>query len=244
MSNFQLTYKPFGERSLLIEWPNKINENILNDVIGYKSIIEKYYIKQNIYIKSAYSSILITYDFTIENIYDEISVLKELYFDIKIPVNKNYKVWNIPVCYDLKFGIDLNEISIKNNLSKDQIISLHSNQLYTVFFIGFLPGFLYLGGLNKQLYVPRKSSPRQKIEKGSVAIGNQQTGVYPIDSPGGWNIIGNSPITFFNPNLRTPCFSRPGDKIRFIPIDLDEHIEICNSINKGKYQLIYEEING
>ena len=244
MSNFQLTYKPFGERSLLIEWPNKINENILNDVLGYKSAIEKYYIKQNIYIKSAYNSILITYDYTIENIYNEISVLKELYFDMKMPLNKNFKVWHIPVCYDLNFGIDLEEISKKNKLSIDQIISLHSNQLYTVFFIGFLPGFLYLGGLNKQLYVPRKSSPRQKIEKGSVAIGNQQTGVYPIDSPGGWNIIGNSPITFFNPNLKTPCFSNPGDKIRFIPIDLNEHIKICNSINQGKYQLIYEEING
>ena len=146
-------------------------------------------------------------------------------------------LWKIPVCYDAVFGIDLEAISKEKNLSKEEIIKRHSQAIYTVYFIGFLPGFLYLGGLDESLHVPRKSTPRLQIEKGAVAIGGNQTGVYPTESPGGWNIIGNSPIEFFNPKLETPCFAKAGDKISFKPITIQEFKTIKILVEAGVYQI-------
>ena len=153
-------------------------------------------------------------------------------------------LWKIPVCYDAVFGIDLKTISEEKNLPIEAIVKHHSQTIYTVYFIGFLPGFLYLGGLNETLYMPRKSTPRLKIEKGAVAIGGSQTGVYPSDSPGGWNIIGNSPIEFFNPKLKTPCFAKAGDHIIFQPISLSAYKNIKILVEAGVYQLDSEAYHG
>jgi len=106
-----------------------------------------------------------------------------------------------------------------------------------VFFIGFLPGFLYLGGLNERIAMPRKATPRLRVPKGAVAIGGSQTGVYPAESSGGWNIIGNSPVLFFNIENLDPCFAKTGDKISFERISLEEHATIKKQIENNTYQL-------
>ena len=135
-------------------------------------------------------------------------------------------------------------VSKEKKLSKEVIIKRHSQAVYTVYFIGFLPGFLYLGGLDKSLYMPRKSTPRLQIEKGAVAIGGNQTGVYPSASPGGWNIIGNPPIAFFNPKLKTSCFAKPGDRLVFKPVSLKEYENIKILVDSGVYQLESEVFSG
>ena len=137
-------------------------------------------------------------------------------------------LWKVPVCYDVELGIDLEEISHTLKLSIQEIIDLHSQAIYTVYFIGFLPGFLYLGGLDNRLEIKRKSNPRLHVDKGSVAIGGSQTGVYPQDSAGGWNIIGKTPLSFFNLDHNNPCFAKPGDKIQFVPISLEEFKCLAN----------------
>ena len=106
-----------------------------------------------------------------------------------------------------------------------------------------MPGFLYLGGLNKTLHTPRKSTPRLDIKKGAVAIGGNQTGVYPNPSPGGWNIIGNSPINFFDVSKETPCFAKPGDAIQFYPISINEHLDIKTLVDANVYQIEREVLN-
>src|SRR5690606_22673794 len=152
-------------------------------------------------------------------------------------------LWKIPVSYDAVFGIDLEAICLEKRISKNELIKRHSQAIYTVYFIGFLPGFLYLGGLDEVLHIARKSTPRLKIEKGAVAIGGHQTGVYPTESPGGWNIIGNSPIEFFNPKSNPPCFAEAGDKISFYPISLKEYRDIKTLSEAGVYQLESEVMN-
>jgi len=242
LDTFQLTYKPYGERSILVEWPSEINEIILQDILIFKNAIQNKFIESKIEVKSAYNSLLITYDFTIENINDKILALKSLYSSKDVIKKTAFRLWKIPVCYDDEFALDLEEISKQKKLSKQEILKLHSGTIYTVFFIGFLPGFLYLGGLDESLYAPRKSTPRLKIDKGSVAIGGHQTGVYPIESPGGWNIIGNTPINFFNVEKDIPCFAKPGDKIKFSPISKKEYQDIKTLIEAGVYQMESEEI--
>ena len=244
MISFDLTYKPYGEHGILIEWPSKIDEDILDDVLRFKKNIENHYTKEKVYIKSAYNSILVNYNYTIKNIYDIISVLKECYFSRNKLNNSICKLWRIPVCYDDNFGIDLEEISQISTLQKSEFIRLHSEPNYLVYFIGFLPGFLYLGGLHEKLHFPRRKTPRLAIEKGAVAIGGNQTGVYPNVSPGGWNIIGNSPIDFFNVNSDVPCFALPGDRVQFYEITPKEHANITKLVKAGVYQLESEVIHG
>ena len=141
LGQYKLTYKPYGNHAILVEWPAKIDENILNDILEYKNTIINNYPKEKVEVISAYNSLTIVYYPTIDKIYNEFSVLKALYREQNTQKNREFILWKIPVCYDDKFGIDLDKLSEKNGLSKDQIISLHSAPQYTVFFIGFLPGF-------------------------------------------------------------------------------------------------------
>lgn len=244
MGAYKLTYHHFSERSILVSWPSKIDHNVLKDVLSFKTIIEKLYTKQILQVNNAYNSILISYEFTIDNIYDEILSLKALYAEAK---NQNIyprKLWHIPVCYSADFGLDLDLMSAHLELEKSQIISLHSSQIYTVYFIGFLPGFMYLGGLLKQLQMPRKSTPRSRVPKGAVAIGGAQTGVYPMASPGGWHIIGNTPINFFDPSDKPPCFVQAGDQIKFHEVSFEEYQQIIHDKSCGVIHLKSEEIYG
>lgn len=244
MSEFKLQYKPYGERSILIEWPQIISESMLNSVLLYKEKLKNYNFKQKVYIKSAYNSILITYDFTINNFYGEILVLKSVFNEDYDALENNFKLWKIPVCYDLEFGIDLEEIAKQNSITVSEIIDLHSGTIYPVYFIGFLPGFLYLGGLDNRLHFPRKLAPRLKVKKGSVGIGNTQTGIYPNESPGGWNLIGKTPINFFDITNKRPCFAKSGDKIQFISISREEFNHIANQVDNGSYNIENVVTNG
>ncbi|HEY5688712.1 MAG TPA: 5-oxoprolinase subunit PxpB [Yeosuana sp.] len=240
---YNLSYKQFGERAILIEWPAMIDKNILKDIIHFKDQIYKKKIKQVVELKSAYNSLLIIYDSICRNFENDVKLLKKLYGSLDLRHDIVSKLWRIPVCYDAFFGIDLEAISLEKELSIDEIIKRHSQAIYTVYFIGFLPGFLYLGGLDENLFVPRKGTPRLKVEQGSVAIGGNQTGVYPNESPGGWNIIGNSPISFFDISEDIPCFSKPGDQIIFFPITLKDHENIKILVDAGVYQMESEVID-
>ena len=231
----QLTYKPFGENAILIEWPSVISEEVLQDIVEFKTKIERLLKLQDVIV--GYNSLLLVYNFEIENYNSKIDFLKELYIQKGVRSNIRGMHWEIPVCYDLEFGIDLKQLSKEKNCSISKIIQLHSETVYTVFFVGFLPGFLYLGGLKPELYSPRKATPRLRVPKGAVAIGGEQTGVYPVESSGGWNIIGNSPISFFEMKNEMPCFAKTGDKISFKSISTDEYIKIEQEVKAGLYQM-------
>ena len=241
---FELTYKPFGERSILVEWPSEISEQVLSDIIRFKTNIEEKNIKSIVEIKSAYNSLLITYISVCRNFENEVKTLKNIYSERKNNTDRVSVLWKIPVCYEDCFAIDLETISEEKNLPKKSIIELHSQAIYTVYFIGFLPGFLYLGGLDERLHIARKQTPRLAIEKGAIAIGGQQTGVYPSESPGGWNVIGNTPISFFDMNKKEPCFAKPGDRIVFKLINLEVYNNIKALVNAGVYQMESEVIDG
>tara|TARA_Y100000780_G_C13547679_1_gene364028 strand:+ start:107 stop:814 length:708 start_codon:yes stop_codon:yes gene_type:complete len=224
--NYDLKFSLYNERSILIEWPSFIDENILKSILSYKKQLQKIYVKQKVEIINTYNSILIFYNFTIDNFNNEVLKLKSLKNRHLRNEIAKAKLWEIPVCYDDEFGIDLNEFSMRKKLTKSEIIKLHSEAVYTVYFIGFSPGFLYLGGLNSKLHFNRKSTPNLNIKKGSVAIGGMQTGIYPQNSPGGWHIIGKTPIDLFDAKMNPPCFISAGDKVRFKPIDMIEYSEL------------------
>lgn len=234
---YQLVFKPYGESAVLIEWPKKIDKNILNDIREFTQIIQSKLVKYIVDLNFVYNSLLIVYDCnSIE--YSKLKKhLLNLYLETEF-LNKSLKqLWHIPVCYDEKFGIDLQLLAAEKKITIDAIIKLHSSINYTVYGIGFLPGFLYLGGLPNELEFPRKRNPRANIEKGSVAIGGNQTGIYPQNSPGGWNIIGKTPISIFDINKVNPIEIEPGDELKFYSISLKEFQEIQENFNNGFYNL-------
>lgn len=232
-----LTYKPFGKKAILIEWQPKIEKNILKDIIAFK---EKIFRQKQLQIEDiivGYHSITLKYKQEISNFQEEVIVLQNIYKSTDVLDSKSNVVWEIPVCYNLEFGIDLEVFASEKGMSIDQVIRLHSKPIYTVHFIGFLPGFLYLGGLNATLQMPRKSTPRLTVSKGAVGIGGEQTGVYPNKSAGGWNIIGKTPIPFFNVDAKNACFAKIGDGIKFVPISLEIYTIIEKKVAKNRYQL-------
>jgi KipI family sensor histidine kinase inhibitor len=128
----------------------------------------------------------------------------------------------IPVCYDPEFALDLDHVASQAKLTPTKVVGLHSRPEYRVSCIGFVPGFPFLAGLPKELATPRRATPRKEIPAGSVAIGGAQTGIYPLRSPGGWNLIGRTPLHLFDPEKTSPAFLRAGDRVRFRAITREE----------------------
>jgi inhibitor of KinA len=223
---YKLSYKLFDENSILIEWPKKIDVSILNDILLFKKKISLTI--TNIKTVNAYQSLLVQFNYKIDNLNIEFNLLNSIYLSIDHDINiqKIKKNWKIPVCYEGKFSFDLKEIAEKLNIATSKIIKMHYMRKYTVYFIGFLPGFLYLGGLNQKLKIPRKQNPLNNYLEGSIGIAENQTGIYPSQSPGGWSVIGNTPIKMFNPSNKHPCFVKAGDTIEFYPINSSKHTEI------------------
>ncbi|MDQ3394773.1 MAG: 5-oxoprolinase subunit PxpB [Bacteroidota bacterium] len=242
MGNYNLKYKPYGEKTLLIEWPSQIDECILYDIINLQKIVESNLAGIVVESVPAYQSLALFYDPSVISFEGLTHQVTLIYRNTDNDQLFQPKLWHIPVCYDLSFGIDLEYLSNITGLRINSIIELHIATVYTVYFIGFLPGFLYLGGLPETLHAPRKSSPRPKVLKGAVAIGGSQTGIYPMENHGGWNIIGNSPLHFLELEKHPPVFASAGDKVKFFPIELTEHAKILQEVNDGNCKLLRETI--
>lgn len=243
MNRYKLKYKPLGSIAVVVEWPKMIDVDILKNI---KLFRHKVHVDMGEYILEtvpAYNSLAVFFD-TAKIKYSEVlKDLKEIYASKDQKLLTAYKLWKIPVCYEDKFGLDLKHLAEVKNLSKEKIIELHSSQVYDIYFIGFLPGFLYLGGLADELNYKRKDRPRLRIKQGDVAIAGNQTGIYPRVSPGGWNIIGNSPLRFFEVDQFPPCFAVAGDKLKFVPVNSKEYNRIKKEVESGVY-VIDSEIHG
>lgn len=220
MIKFDITFKAFGNQAILLEWPKRIDDQILDDIICFlQHILPKEKSKLMNY-TSGYNSILLQYNSIIDTS-QKGNYLLSLY---KSNENENDyipKLWHIPVCYEKDFGLDLSSFADRG-LSSNEVVNLHTSKAFRVFMIGFLPGFFYLGGLPHELHMDRKENPRNHIPKGSIAIGGEQTGIYPMDSPGGWQIIGRTPLTLFDLSKKEPTHISQGDYIRFHAIDKNE----------------------
>lgn len=231
------TYKPYGDSAILIDWHAEISISISNDILEFYKKIKDLKDKNIVEVIIGYSSLTIVFKKRITDYFKEVKSLKEVYNLKDISFKRTPFIWQIPVCYDVDFGKDLQEMSNITKLEISEIITLHSEKLYRVYFIGFLPGFCYLGGLNERLFLERKPNPRLHVAKGSVAIGGKQTGIYPAESAGGWNIIGKTPVDFFNVCLEHPCFVKAGDFIKFITVGKEEFFQIEKEVKDTSYEI-------
>ena len=216
--------KAFGPQAVLLEWPARLDAETLSDLLGFTD-----YLKTRCLDSEHWEYIPIYHSLTLVNRVEQVDMnelgrnLKQWYGDYPGPVGFQPEEWELPVCYESDFGPDLEAVASRLNLSVDALIRAHTSRPFRVYGIGFLPGFLYLGDVPESLQVPRKESPRLKVAKGSVGLAGKQTGVYPQDSPGGWNIIGNCPIPLFDPKQDPPCLIGAGDLVRFRAVSRAEY---------------------
>ena len=234
-----------GDSAVNVDLGGIIHPEINFSVHTFSTHIQKNNPKWLIQIIPAYKGMLIYYDpLGIEFVNLKNYLLKEFETMDKSTNNTSSTLITIPTLYGGKFGPDMENVINHTKLSKREIISIHSATNYLVYAIGFSPGFPYLGGLSQKLNTPRLKNPRTKIPAGSVAIAETQTGIYPSPTPGGWQIIGKTPVKLFDPERTPPVLVNPGDMIKFEPLkSLKEFTEIENKIKQNKYSIRTNEIN-
>lgn len=184
-----------------------------------------------------FRSLLIQYDPSVLNHMTLRKTILRLEKETVQSAHTGKRILEIPCCYGSHFGPDLADMEKYTGLSREEIIERHSSVDYKVYMLGFLPGFVYLGGLDPKLEMPRLATPRVKIPQGAVGIGGSQTGVYPLESPGGWRLIGSTPVDFYDPCREEPVLCRAGDSIRFVPITSCDYYDIRQMILRKEYTL-------
>ena len=215
--------KPLGDSALLISFGEVIDEGINDRVHALAREIERANFEWLIEVVPAYSSLAVIYD----PLLIDFKGVRETVERIEVASERfGGKLVEVPVVYGGQYGPDIEFVAEYNGLSVDDVIEIHSRPVYRVYFLGFLPGFAYLGGMDERIATPRLEKPRLKVPAGSVGIAGRQTGIYPLESPGGWRLIGRTPLRLFNPSNEPPTLLQPGDRVKFVPIDEDGFMEL------------------
>ena len=233
--------EPYGENGILIQWPEKIDPQIHNSVVAYQAFIESHYKSEIVETNAGYQSLLVIVKYN-RNVDNLIKAIRSAKVERRIINGEKFRYF-IPVCYHPDLGLDIETLAQSKNMSIQALADIHTSENYNIYFTGFLPGFLYLGGLDSKLHTPRKATPRLKVPKGSVAIGGRQTGIYPAESPGGWHIIGQTPINLFDATQSPPSVFTSGDRICFFEIDQSDFQLIKQEVQDGTYQIRKEVID-
>jgi KipI family sensor histidine kinase inhibitor len=220
-------FLPAGDRGLLVEFGEAIDPEINRKVRQTFFALEKMPIGGVTEVIPTYRSILIFYDpFQInpERLQKEIINRENELDKWEIPPPE---ITEIQVAYGGDFGPDLELVAQHNKLTPEEVIQIHTSETYLIYMVGFTPGFPFLGGLSERIFTPRRENPRQLVPAGSVGIANNQTGVYPIDSPGGWQLIGRTPVKLYDPIGSPPILLKAGNCLRFKRISREEFQEIA-----------------
>lgn len=226
----------FGSHGISLVWEAKIDPNQHSYILAFTAMLEERFKTIILETITTYHSTLIFVKSS-ANVSDLIHKIQEISANEFTTSKSTNSHWLIPVCYDKKFGLDLEHISNETGLYIEEIIRIHTATPYRIYFSGFLPGFLYLGGLDSKIHVARKSTPRLNVSKGAVGIGGAQTGIYPKKCPGGWQILGQTPIDMFDISSKDLTPFKPGDTLQFESVEFADFLKIEEEISLNKYHL-------
>ena len=229
--------KPYGDFALLVNFQQAIDPEINQQVLALDDFLQN---ANDGSIQStipAYCSLVVVFD-PKRTSYHDLRLLIQTFGQSKPekPLKKGRRML-IPVCYHKDFGLDLTELSDQLQLAIDQIINMHCTDVYQVYMLGFLPGFAYMGKLTPELHCGRKKEPRKVVPAQSVGLAGAQTGIYPMDAPGGWQIVGRTPIAPFNHSKTQPFLYKPGDLVKFQAVSREQYHHIENEVALNQYNL-------
>lgn len=217
------TISPVGDRAISIDFGQVIDPTINRHIRQTIERIKELQLDGIIELVPTYCALLVEYDAMLYSYSDICNIIEPtLEEGMTDTTNELVTVVEVPTVYGGEFGPDLSFVASHNHLSEDEVISIHSGTDYLVYMLGFIPGFSYLGGMDSRIATPRLSSPRTVIPAGSVGIAGEQTGTYPSDSPGGWQIIGRTPVTMYDMSKAQAALLKAGDYVRYVPIDESE----------------------
>lgn len=216
---------PLGDNALTIDFGNIISPELNDKVLQLQTYLNKNQFAGMIETASAYSSLTVFYDVAMVKKYHDIestafefvkAFVETALNNLEAESDKITRLIKIPMIVNAEASLDLEFVAERANLSKQKVIEIFTEQKYRVFMIGFLPAFAYMGEVDAKIAAPRKVTPRLKVPKGSIGIAGRQTGIYPFDSPGGWQIIGKTYLEMFTPNAVTPSYLQTGDIVQFV----------------------------
>lgn len=222
---------PLGETALTLDFGNVIDAVINQQVIMLFKKLQALALPFLLDIVPAYASLTIYYD--VVQVRQLISddqtaaqamqaLLENALASLDIESHQPTRLIRVPVCYSETYAPDLKSLACTKGITTEEVVALHTAMTYRVYMIGFMPGFAYMGEVAEKIAMPRRDQPRLRVEAGSVGIAGRQTGIYPLATPGGWQIIGRTPLKLFNPHLRETTLFRPGDEVQFYSITKDE----------------------
>lgn len=212
-----------GDAAVVVTFGDGIDPDVHAKVMAFAQHLDSSPPSAMVEYIPAFTTVTVLYD-PVVSTYDEFSAAIQAALDNIGPstAQPQGEPIDIPVCYGNEFGPDLEFVAAHNDLAPEEVVEIHSSEIYIVYMIGFSPGFPYLGGMSPRITTPRLDSPRARVPVGSVGIAGAQTGVYSMETPGGWRLIGRTPRALFRPTARAPSLLQAGDRVRFVPIGRDE----------------------
>lgn len=229
-NKFKIEISQTSEITALVEFGKDINEDINKKVRTFCAYLNEHPFNGIIEYVPAFTSVSIIYrplDMKSDSPFEAVkSILNNIISKLDFSSAYEEHIVEIPVCYGGEFGQDIEYVAKINNITVDEVIKIHSEGKYLVYMIGFAPGFPYLGGMSQKIASPRRESPRTAIPKGSVGIAGMQTGVYPIETPGGWQLIGRTPLKLFDLNRNPKSLLKSGDIAKFYPVSYEEYLKL------------------
>lgn len=239
-----LTFQPLGDHGLRIGFTETISPEVNQQIRAFVYALKSEEIPGIIDLVPTYTAINLYYDPIFIRYQELIEKLSDLSPKTRVLDLPPTRLVKIPVLYDVEVGPDLQYVANYHQLTVKEVIKIYTAQPYLVYMLGFSPGFPYLGGLPAELVTPRLTNPRPKIKGGSVGIGGQQTGVYPEDAPGGWRIIGHTPVKLYDPRRTQPVLLEAGDYLHFYSVSATEYQKITDQVALDVYQPEIKQMDG
>jgi KipI family sensor histidine kinase inhibitor len=230
-----------GDRALVVEFGDRVDRALSNDVLRLNARVRSEALNGVIETVPTFRSLMIHFDPLVTTTGDLERAIGSL-LDRDRGSHIDATLWRIPVCYEGKFAPDLAEVAQLTGLTPDDVVAMHSGTRYHVYMLGFLPGFPYMGDLPAQLALPRRADPRLRVPAGSISIATSLTAIYPYESPGGWHLIGATPIRLFDIERPRPALLAPGDAVIFQPIDRACYERVRQAVENGGYEAESEPI--
>ena len=230
-----------GDRALVVEFGDRIERALSNDVLRLDATLRSRGLPGVVETVPTFRSLMVHYHPGTTSCADLKRAIASL-LDRQPDPHATATLWRVPACYEGSFAPDLDEVANRTGLAPSEVVALHSRTRYHVYMLGFLPGFPYMGDLPHELALPRRADPRLHVPAGSVSIATTLTAIYPSQSPGGWHLIGATPIRLFDPARSRPALLAPGDAVQFEPIDPGSFASIRKAVDSGKYEVDNEPI--